>query len=128
MKKIAGLALALMLATSGPVNASDWRGPIRLTWYGSDFYGKPVACPGNGPYSRWSLGFATWLPLPCGTLIEVRWRGRSVVAPIIDRMPRHDWVVLDASALIACHLLNHPKSQGKCFTRSDVKWRVVRRG
>lgn len=125
IRRAIALALAVLLAAGAPAEAAGrWHGPIRLTWYGSDYFGNRTAC--GQRYTRQIVGVATWLPLPCGTRIELRWHGRRVVAPVIDRMPRHPWVVFDASAHIACELLNGPRHQGECFTRSGVRWRVIR--
>jgi hypothetical protein len=118
------LAFALMLSAGAPVEAASWNGPIRLPWYGSDYFGKRTAC--GQRYSRWIVGVATWKRFPCGTIIELRWNGRTVRAPVIDRMPRHPWAVFDASAHIACELLNPRRLQGVCFTRSGVTWRRIR--
>lgn len=134
MTRTIALAAAMLLAMGAPVEAAgrwhgpvsaSWYGPIRLTWYGGrQYYGNRTAC--GQRYTRHIVGVATWLPLRCGTLIELRWHGRRVVAPVIDRMPRHPWVVFDASAHVACELLNGPRLQGVCWTRGDVYWRVVR--
>lgn len=119
------LAFALLLAASGPAEAGSWHGPIRLPWYGAPYYGNRTAC--GQRMSRRLRGVATWLPLRCGTRIELRWKGRSVVVPVVDRMPRHPWAVFDATAWVACRSpLNPPRLQGVCFTRSGVTWRVIR--
>lgn len=118
------LALALLLATGAPAEGSHWRGPIRLTWYGSDYFGRRTAC--GQRYTRSLAGVATWLPLRCGTLVRLRWKKRTVTVPVVDRLPKHPWVVFDATAKVACDLLNPPRLKGVCFTRSGVYWRVVR--
>lgn len=124
MKALA-LAAALLLASGAPAeSAGRWHGPIRLTWYGAPYFGNRTAC--GQRYTRHTVGVATWLPLRCGTRIELRWRKRRIVVPIIDRMPRNNVGPFDASAHVACELLNGPRLQGICFSRSDVYWRVVR--
>lgn len=124
--KVAALAVALVLLSGAPVDAAgaSWHGPIRLPWYGGSFMGNRTAC--GQKYTRRIVGVATWLPLRCGTKVELRWKHHRVIAPVIDRMPRHPWAVFDASAQIACNLLNGPRLQNVCFTRTDVRWRVAR--
>jgi hypothetical protein len=58
--------------------------PSAASWYGPGLYGNPTACGGTLTYSR--LGVAhKWLP--CGTKVTIRYRGRSVTVPVIDRGP-----------------------------------------
>ena len=56
--------------------------PAGASWYG--LYGDPVAC--GGVLHMGTIGVAH-KTLPCGTLVTVRYRGRTVVAPVIDRGP-----------------------------------------
>lgn len=119
------MAAVLLLMAGSPVEAAAMKGPIRLTWYGSLYFGNRTAC--GQRYTRQIAGVATWRKdIPCGALIELRWKKQRVVVPVIDRMPRHSWVVFDASAHVACELLNPRRLQGVCFTRDDVYWRRVR--
>jgi hypothetical protein len=54
------------------------------SWYGPGFYGGHLACGGR-------LGFGTLgvahKSLPCGTKVTLRYRGRTVRVPVIDRGP-----------------------------------------
>ena len=54
------------------------------SWYGPGFYGRRTAC--GRTLGRGTLGVAH-KSLPCGTKVALRYRGRSVVAPVIDRGP-----------------------------------------
>ena len=54
------------------------------SWYGPGFYGHRTAC--GGTLSAGRLGVAN-KTLPCGTKVHLRYRGRSVTAPVIDRGP-----------------------------------------
>ena len=57
------------------------------TWYGPGFYGNHTAC---GPVlQRDSIGVAHRV-LPCGTKVEILYRGRTVTVPVIDRGPYGD--------------------------------------
>jgi rare lipoprotein A len=50
-----------------------------------DDYGGPLACS-NGTLGYSQIGVAN-KSLPCGTKVTIRYRGRTVVAPVIDRGP-----------------------------------------
>ena len=52
------------------------------SWYG--IYGGPLACGGRLGYDQ--IGVAN-KSLPCGTKVTIRYHGRTVVAPVIDRGP-----------------------------------------
>jgi hypothetical protein len=54
------------------------------SWYGPGFYGNRTAC--GRTLGRGTLGVAH-KSLPCGTKVTLRYRGRTVVAPVIDRGP-----------------------------------------
>jgi rare lipoprotein A (peptidoglycan hydrolase) len=54
------------------------------TWFGPGFYGRRTAC--GQLLSPAVLGLAN-RTLPCGTLVNVSYRGRHVVLPVIDRGP-----------------------------------------
>lgn len=61
--------------------------PLRYagaSWYGPGLYGNNTAC-GNVLRPK-TVGVAH-KTLPCGTLVKFVFRGRSVVAPVIDRGP-----------------------------------------
>ncbi|HEX8645317.1 MAG TPA: septal ring lytic transglycosylase RlpA family protein [Thermoleophilaceae bacterium] len=54
------------------------------SWYGPGFYGNRTAC--GRTLARGTLGVAH-KSLPCGTKVALRYRGRTVIAPVIDRGP-----------------------------------------
>jgi rare lipoprotein A (peptidoglycan hydrolase) len=54
------------------------------SWYGPGFYGNRTAC--GRTLGRGTLGVAH-KSLPCGTKVTFRYRGRTVIAPVIDRGP-----------------------------------------
>jgi rare lipoprotein A len=56
-----------------------------VSWYGPGFYGSPVAC-GGAPLGYGQLGVAH-KTLPCGTMVTLRYNGRTVRVPVIDRGP-----------------------------------------
>jgi rare lipoprotein A len=58
--------------------------PAAASWYGPGFYGNRTGCGGRLGYN--TLGVAH-KSLPCGTRVRLRYRGRTVTAPVIDRGP-----------------------------------------
>jgi rare lipoprotein A (peptidoglycan hydrolase) len=64
-------------------SAADYR-PVRATWYGPGFFGHRTAC--GRRLTRTTLGVAH-KRLPCGTRVALRYHGRTVVVPVIDRGP-----------------------------------------
>ncbi len=69
------------------------RGPVRevtayryagASWYGPGLYGNGVACGGTLLPSTMGVANKT---LPCGTKVRIRYHGRTVTVPVIDRGP-----------------------------------------
>ncbi|MGV1047872.1 MAG: septal ring lytic transglycosylase RlpA family protein [Solirubrobacterales bacterium] len=54
------------------------------SYYGPGLYGNGVAC--GGTLMPGTLGVAN-RTLPCGTLVKLRYHGRSITVPVIDRGP-----------------------------------------
>ena len=54
------------------------------SYYGPGLYGNGVAC--GGTLMPGTLGVAN-KTLPCGTKVKLRYRGRSITVPVIDRGP-----------------------------------------
>jgi rare lipoprotein A len=54
------------------------------SYYGPGLYGNGVAC--GGTLEPGTLGVAN-KTLPCGTKVKLRYRGRSITVPVIDRGP-----------------------------------------
>jgi rare lipoprotein A len=54
------------------------------SYYGPGLYGNGVAC--GGTLEPGTLGVAN-KTLPCGTKVKLRYHGRSVTVPVIDRGP-----------------------------------------
>ena len=63
--------------------AANYR-PVKATWYGPGFFGHRTACGATLTHS--TLGVAH-KRLPCGTKVALRYRGRTIVVPVIDRGP-----------------------------------------
>jgi rare lipoprotein A len=73
----------------------------RATWYGPGFYGKHTAC--GQRLTRSLVGVAN-RRLPCGTKVQLTFRGRTLVAPVIDRGPFAHGAQWDLSAAAAKRL------------------------
>jgi rare lipoprotein A len=54
------------------------------SWYGPGLYGNTTAC---GQTLRATTIGVAHRTLPCGTMVKFAYRGRAVVAPVIDRGP-----------------------------------------
>jgi rare lipoprotein A len=54
------------------------------SWYGPGFYGRRTACGIRLTPRTQGVAHKT---LPCGTRVTLRFRGRTVTVPVIDRGP-----------------------------------------
>lgn len=83
-------------AASPEVNVTVYRRSL-ATWYGPGFYRKRTAC--GQRMSRRLVGVAH-RGLPCGTLVELLYRNRTLVVPVVDRGPysRANWDLTAAAA------------------------------
>lgn len=54
------------------------------SWYGPGLYGNAMAC--GGTLTQSTLGVAN-KSLPCGTKVKLRYGGRTVTVPVVDRGP-----------------------------------------
>lgn len=68
--------------SAGRVSITHYRDALASRY---DDYGGPLACS-NGTLGYSQLGVAN-TSLPCGTKVTIRYHGRTVVAPVIDRGP-----------------------------------------
>ncbi|HTU14035.1 MAG TPA: septal ring lytic transglycosylase RlpA family protein [Solirubrobacterales bacterium] len=58
--------------------------PSHASYYGPGLYGNGVACGGTLTPSTMGVAHKT---LPCGTKVTIRYQGRTVTVPVIDRGP-----------------------------------------
>ena len=70
--------IAARTAASGQLNVYRLVG---ASWYGG---GGSIACGGELTSSTWGVANKT---LPCGTLVTLRYDGRTVRVPVVDRGP-----------------------------------------
>jgi rare lipoprotein A len=54
------------------------------TWFGPGFYGQKTAC--GQTLTPGVVGVAN-RTLPCGTLVQVSYKGRALTVPVVDRGP-----------------------------------------
>ena len=76
----AAAPVAVLAFTSTPAVG----GTVIASWYGPGFYGNRTAC--GQLYTPEIVGVAH-RTLPCGTMLELEFRGRVVRVPVIDRGP-----------------------------------------
>lgn len=69
-------------------------GVVIASWYGPGFYGNRTAC--GQVYTPQIIGVAH-RTLPCGTLVVIEFRGRTMTVPVIDRGPYVAGRTLDLS-------------------------------
>jgi Lytic transglycolase len=85
-------------APVGSVAIPQWHLDGNVSWYGPGFYGKRTAC--GQRLTRTLLGVAN-RRLPCGTQVQVAYRGHTLVVPVIDRGPfahHAQWDLTSAAA------------------------------
>ena len=83
--------------TSPSLQVTVYR-PGRATFYGEGFYGEKTAC--GQILTRAMLGVAS-RTLKCGTPVQIYYRGRTIVVPVIDRGPyanHASWDLTQATA------------------------------
>jgi hypothetical protein len=96
----------------GSVRRNTWRYDPNVSFYGPGFYGKRTAC--GLAYTREIMGVAH-RSLPCGTMIQLRFRGQVITVPVIDRGPYVAGRTWDLSGA-ACRALDH------CWS-GPIEWR-----
>lgn len=69
--------------TARDAQNADYR-VVKATWYGPGLYGNRMAC--GKRLTRRTIGVAH-KRLACGTKVALRYRGRTVVVPVVDRGP-----------------------------------------
>lgn len=88
---------AVTAAAASPEMGVTVYKPSLATWYGPGFYRKRTAC--GQRMSRRLVGVAH-RGLPCGTLVELLYKNRTLVVPVVDRGPysRANWDLTAAAA------------------------------
>lgn len=101
----AGQATTATRAATGTAAAAGAEGRAltlyrraKATWYGPGFYGRRTAC--GRRMSTKLLGVAH-KTLPCGTLVDLYYEGRTVTVPVVDRGPFRKGTSYDLTAATA---------------------------
>jgi rare lipoprotein A (peptidoglycan hydrolase) len=71
---------------------------VKATWYGPGFWGNRTAC---GMRLTRNIQGVAHKRLPCGTKVALRYRGRTIVVPVIDRGPFAHGAVYDLTQATA---------------------------
>jgi hypothetical protein len=90
-------ASAAVAPTTGVTGVTVYR-QAAATFFGPGFFGKRTAC---GQMLRTSTLGVAHRTLPCGTMVDLYYKGRSVTVPVVDRGPfRADttWDLTSAAA------------------------------
>jgi rare lipoprotein A len=77
----AATASAASAATTAPVTV--YKSAI-ATYFGPGFYGKQTACGITLTHKTLGVAHKT---LPCGTMVDLYYKGQSITVPVIDRGP-----------------------------------------
>ena len=91
---------AMITSASPEVSVRVFK-PAMATWYGPGLYGNTTAC---GQKMTKELVGVAHKSLPCGTLVEVAYRGASIVVPVVDRGPFVKGMTWDLTAAAAQQL------------------------
>lgn len=73
-------------------------GKVKATWYGPGLWGNKTSC---GLSLRPDVVGVAHRTLPCGTQVEIRRGGRTVVLPVIDRGPFANGATFDLTEAAA---------------------------
>ena len=84
-------------SSTQPAGPADYKS-ARASWYGPGLFGNRMAC--GERLTRSTLGVAH-KSLPCGTRVALRYHGRTVVVPVIDRGPYSRGVSYDLTQATA---------------------------
>lgn len=127
------LAISLLFGSSSTqyqeprttTTATKWRVARIAPWYGYGFYGNRTAC--GQRLTRTLVGVAH-RTLPCGTRVQMVWKGRSIITKVVDRGPwpkksLYDDMPFDLTAgaakALGCSCSN------PYFTRHNVAYRIL---
>lgn len=82
------------VAPAAPATVAAGGAVVIASWYGPGFYGNRTAC---GQLYTPEIAGVAHKTLPCGTMLELEFRGRVVAVPVIDRGPFIPGRTLDLS-------------------------------
>ena len=82
--RAAGPGGAAAPAPAAPTLPSPAHAAAVATWFGPGFYGKQTAC--GQTLTPGVIGVAN-RTLPCGTLVQITYKGHTLTVPVLDRGP-----------------------------------------
>ncbi|MEV4419595.1 septal ring lytic transglycosylase RlpA family protein [Patulibacter sp. NPDC049589] len=91
-------AASTRATTDAPTVRIAILGRAKATWYGPGFYGQKTACGVTLQADTVGIAHRT---LPCGTQVEIRRGGKSIVVPVIDRGPFANGATFDLTKTAA---------------------------
>lgn len=91
-------AQAQTASTSGEQPELTVYRPVKATWYGPGFFNRKTAC---GQRLRKGTRGVAHRTLPCGSVVEVTYGGKTVQAQVIDRGPFRKGVHYDLTQATA---------------------------
>jgi rare lipoprotein A (peptidoglycan hydrolase) len=80
---VAAPGQATAASASPEVNVTVYRSAI-ATWFGPGFYGRKTACGATMSHALLGVAHKT---LPCGTPVQLSYKGRHITVPVVDRGP-----------------------------------------
>ncbi len=92
-------ASAAAAPTTGQTSVTVYRQGL-ASFYGPGFFGRRTAC---GRILRRAMLGVAHPALPCGTVVNLYYKGRTVTVPVIDRGPFHPgriWDLTEATAAL----------------------------
>lgn len=101
-----------------PLVQTVWHLDNNISWYGPGFWGNGGACGmfGANGLDENDVGVAH-RTLPCGTVVTLRYNGKTVTTRVVDRGPYVAGRTWDMTKGL-CTLLDH------CFTGGGVYWKL----
>lgn len=76
-------------------------GRVGATWYGPGFFGNRTACGRTLKKRTWGVAHRS---LPCGTLVFLKYRGKQIAVPVVDRGPFGTYAQFDLTSRTAYKL------------------------
>jgi rare lipoprotein A (peptidoglycan hydrolase) len=67
-----------------PIIRSQQLGRVLATWYGPGLWGNRTGCGSRLRTRTWGIAHRS---LPCGRIVALRFNGRRIAVPVIDRGP-----------------------------------------
>lgn len=105
-------------ASAAPLRRVTIFRPALATWYGPGFYGRRTAC---GRRMTRRLQGVAHPKLPCGTEVDLFYKGRTVTVPVVDRGPFRPGTSWDLTAATARALrFRHTDTIGAARVRDDA--------